>query len=238
MPLAMQPFVGTLSPSGVSIFGHPTILKDFFASPIMSDVKFIHVPVFAPYHSPSPYAELDIHETLKNLDMDIAATTVKLPITSSVTGAPILHAKTFSELLHASLEEILRQPLRLDQMLQSLTATCGSSPHTRWIISSASTTSSQIFANALRQVGGISVEIGPQPDLTGNSSQKSTSGRPEHSRIAVIGYSGRFPEAANPEALWQLLKDGRDVNREIPPDRYDVDEYYDPTGKKMNTSTI
>ncbi|KAI0837698.1 polyketide synthase for naphthopyrone YWA1 [Hypoxylon sp. FL0890] len=237
LPLAMQPFVGTVSLSGVSIFGHPTILKDFFASPIMCDVKLVHVPVFAPYHNPSLYGESDILEILENLDKDIAARTAKLPIISSVTGVPV-HANTFGGLLHASLEEILRQPLRLDQMLQSMMATCSSSPYTRWIISSVSTTSSQIFASALRQVEGISVELELQTNLTSSSSQKSTSGRPEHSRIAVIGYSGRFPESPNPEALWKLLKEGRDTNREIPPDRYDVDAHYDPTGKKKNTSTI
>ena len=46
--------------------------------------------------------------------------------------------------------------------------------------------------------------------------------------IAVIGMSCRFPGGAvDPEKLWSLLKDGVDAIVEVPPDRWDADEYYD-----------
>jgi acyl transferase domain-containing protein len=57
--------------------------------------------------------------------------------------------------------------------------------------------------------------------------------------IAVVGMACRFPGGANdPRSYWQLLRDGVDAVREIPPDRWDVDAYYDedPTVPgKMNT---
>jgi len=47
--------------------------------------------------------------------------------------------------------------------------------------------------------------------------------------IAIIGMGCRFPAGANhPEAFWRLLRDGVDAVREVPPDRWDVDAYYDP----------
>nr|AVI26388.1 polyketide synthase [Candidatus Entotheonella serta] len=47
--------------------------------------------------------------------------------------------------------------------------------------------------------------------------------------IAVIGMSCRFPGGANDsDAYWDLLLNGRDVISEIPPDRWDVDAYFDP----------
>jgi acyl transferase domain-containing protein/thioesterase domain-containing protein/acyl carrier protein len=47
--------------------------------------------------------------------------------------------------------------------------------------------------------------------------------------IAIIGLGCRFPGGANdPEAYWRLLRDGVDAITEIPPDRWDVDAYYDP----------
>lgn len=47
--------------------------------------------------------------------------------------------------------------------------------------------------------------------------------------IAIIGMGCRFPGGAdNPEAFWQLLREGRDAITEIPPDRWDVESYYDP----------
>jgi acyl transferase domain-containing protein len=47
--------------------------------------------------------------------------------------------------------------------------------------------------------------------------------------IAIIGMSCRFPGGANsPEAFWQLLVEGRDAITEVPSDRYDINEFYDP----------
>ena len=47
--------------------------------------------------------------------------------------------------------------------------------------------------------------------------------------IALIGMSCRFPGGANnPEAFWQLLVEGRDAVTEVPPDRYDINQFYDP----------
>ncbi|MCP5052907.1 MAG: acyltransferase domain-containing protein, partial [bacterium] len=45
--------------------------------------------------------------------------------------------------------------------------------------------------------------------------------------IAIIGMSCRFPGGANdPEAFWELLKDGRDTITDIPKERWDADAYY------------
>ncbi|MHA7699481.1 type I polyketide synthase [Mycobacterium sp. ML4] len=46
--------------------------------------------------------------------------------------------------------------------------------------------------------------------------------------IAIVAVACRFPGAADPEAYWELLAGGVDAIREIPDDRFDVDEYFDP----------
>ncbi|HEX4953119.1 MAG TPA: beta-ketoacyl synthase N-terminal-like domain-containing protein [Thermoanaerobaculia bacterium] len=46
--------------------------------------------------------------------------------------------------------------------------------------------------------------------------------------VAIVGLSCRFPQADGPEQLWELLAGGVDAVREIPPERWDVDSYYDP----------
>ena len=46
--------------------------------------------------------------------------------------------------------------------------------------------------------------------------------------IAIVSVACRFPGAPDPEAYWELLSGGVDAIREIPDDRFDVDEYYDP----------
>nr|MDQ5836259.1 amino acid adenylation domain-containing protein [Acidobacteriota bacterium] len=47
--------------------------------------------------------------------------------------------------------------------------------------------------------------------------------------IAVIGMGCRFPGGGDdPDAYWRLLREGVDAITEVPPERWDVEEYYDP----------
>ena len=64
------------------------------------------------------------------------------------------------------------------------------------------------------------------------------SGKFEQSKIAIIGYSGRFPESASNEEFWDLLHAGRDVHRTIPEDRFAWRTHFDATGKSKNTSRV
>ena len=46
--------------------------------------------------------------------------------------------------------------------------------------------------------------------------------------IAVIGMGCRFPGGANnPEAYWRILEQGVDTIKEIPPDRWNAELFYD-----------
>jgi acyl transferase domain-containing protein len=49
--------------------------------------------------------------------------------------------------------------------------------------------------------------------------------------LAIVGIGCRFPGANNPQEFWRLLSEGREVNREVPPDRWDIDTLYDPDPK-------
>lgn len=56
--------------------------------------------------------------------------------------------------------------------------------------------------------------------------------------IAIIGIGCRFPGAKSPDAYWQLLRNGVDAIREVPAERWNIDDFYDPDPSapgKMNT---
>ena len=46
--------------------------------------------------------------------------------------------------------------------------------------------------------------------------------------IAIVGIGCRLPGADGPDALWDLLREGRDAIREVPADRWTAADYYDP----------
>ncbi|MCH9731294.1 MAG: SDR family NAD(P)-dependent oxidoreductase, partial [Actinomycetia bacterium] len=47
-------------------------------------------------------------------------------------------------------------------------------------------------------------------------------------RFAIVGYAARFPGAEDAGEFWDLLREGRDAISEVPEDRWDVDEFFDP----------
>ena len=59
---------------------------------------------------------------------------------------------------------------------------------------------------------------GPAPTVTTRTDEP----------IAIVAVSCRFPGAPNPEAFWEVLEGGVDAIREVPEDRFDIDEFYDP----------
>ncbi len=58
-----------------------------------------------------------------------------------------------------------------------------------------------------------------------------------HEPVAVIGIGCRFPGAGSPSAFWELLTRGGDAIREVPADRWNVDELYDPDAAKPGKMT-
>src|SRR3712207_5112635 len=47
-------------------------------------------------------------------------------------------------------------------------------------------------------------------------------------RFAIVGYAARFPGARDAEEFWDLLREGRDAISEVPADRWNVDDFFDP----------
>ncbi|EKU96420.1 KR domain-containig protein [Leptolyngbya sp. PCC 7375] len=55
--------------------------------------------------------------------------------------------------------------------------------------------------------------------------------------IAIIGMSGRFPQARNIDTLWEILATGRDAIEEVPTERFDWRQYYgDPQADSRKTN--
>ncbi len=54
-------------------------------------------------------------------------------------------------------------------------------------------------------------------------------GRAAREPIAIVGMGCRYPGGVRtPDEFWELLSSGRDILRDIPGERWDVDAYYDP----------
>lgn len=148
-------------------------------------------------------------------------------------------AKSFEDLLETALEEILLHQLCWDKVLDGCSSVLMSAQTSSCTIFPVATAASQGLMSTLKRVGipNVVLENSTMETLKDNDRVNLT-GRSEKSKIAIIGLSGRFPDAPSPEHFWEVLYKGLDVHREVPPDRWNVKTHFDPTGKRRNTSQV
>ncbi|MEU1463181.1 SDR family NAD(P)-dependent oxidoreductase [Streptomyces sp. NPDC005727] len=79
------------------------------------------------------------------------------------------------------------------------------------------------------ELTGLSTRLLPETASRQETAAAATTGpEPAPARdgdIAIIGVSGRYPQAADLDEFWQNLRAGRDCVREIPADRWNRDRY-------------
>ena len=68
--------------------------------------------------------------------------------------------------------------------------------------------------------------IGPGGEYNLMAIAEHPTGQPP--RFAIIGYAARLPGAEDADRFWEVLHSGRDAVSEVPADRWDADEFFDP----------
>ena len=56
--------------------------------------------------------------------------------------------------------------------------------------------------------------------------------------IAIVGVGCRFPGADNIHEYWRVLKNGENHVKEVPPDRWNIDAFYDPDRNKAGKTYV
>ena len=239
LPVSSEPYISAVNSNSLTISGPPRTLEELLRSPLFKGVEQVTVPIHAPYHAPHLYDESDIDAILGTRSKEILNSFLpKIPVVSVATGK-LISAKDYGSLLRSVLREILREPLRWTKLLGGCTAMVKSSGTTACNVLPIVTVAGQSLASALKQAGGLDVKLDYRVgNVTKKSGKLPPTGRAEQSKIAIVGLSGRFPDAASPEHFWELLHQGLDVHREVPKDRFDAKAHFDPTVKKKNTSQI
>lgn len=169
--------------------------------------------------------------------MDWATYTTSIPVISSTTGK-LLWAGNFRSLLQVALEEILVQPVRWDKINTGIGSVLQSTGATQFRVIPIATNAEQTLYSALMNVQ-TSGEGSPRIESEHQEARQNENlpGRTDKSKIAIIGMSGRFPDAQDPEAFWDILYNGLDVHKTVPPQHWDARSHVDKSAKPAkNTS--
>ena len=218
----------------VTVSGPPAITKILFSeSDYLRQRKTVALDILGPFHAPHLYSDVDVEKVLQPIaETKADQRSQSFPVLSWSAETPPPHVR-LDQLLRQIVSDILVRPLSFDNVIAAVILKAKDSGRKRCKISSIGPSSALTsLVTSLRAETELEVSVGDQLGPTKSAYDRRSTSR----KIAVVGMSGRFPNADNIEGLWSLLEQGLDVHRRVPPDRFDVDAHYDPTGKKKNTS--
>ncbi|RAH69481.1 putative polyketide synthase [Aspergillus aculeatinus CBS 121060] len=231
-----QVYVSSVATNSVAVSGPPSLRARLFeASPLLQGVHHRTLPIHAPYHAPHLFAaEYDI---LDAASIDILNRYHQI---HTVCGLNASSTRSTSALFTECIDRILRECMDWNQLVTtSLNFLAPLNAPSYRILSLGPTPLGNALASALKheQPAGLKLTLEDHASwLAANSVPTYLSSSPAGCNIAIIGMAGRFPDAADHEAFWELLAQGLDVHRKVPPDRFDVDAHTDPSGNGKNKS--
>ncbi len=164
----------------------------------------------------------------------VAATTVKLSpsaadereqaesrfkkLLSPVLGMPANRIDAASPLEKYGIDSIVAMKLTVE-----LEKTFGPLPKTLFFEYQNIRDLTKFFLDSYRDKLGLA----PAPDAMARIEPRPTAAVTANSRdIAIIGLSGRYPQARTLDQFWENLREGRDCLSEIPADRWDHARYF------------
>lgn len=236
--------------ASVGVTGPPSRIRELFRqSRRLGSSRHAPLPISGGLcHVPSVYDAGDVRAILETAGVreGWGPKLVQRPLLSPYTGAPFSAADACG-LVEAICTEALTKPLYFDKLgdgaatqlkmhAESLSFEIlhyQDSPLTDSIISGITETLSSSLQACVRRQD--LVEWARQDESRFDGLHR-TPGLPQESKLAIVGMSCRLPGGADtPERFWQLLVDGRDTHTVIPPDRFDIDAHFDPSGETQNS---
>ena len=185
-----------------------------------------HVQVYAPYHAPHLYSRDSVAGVLDGLpSLDETFHTAELTSQRhTLIGAArgeYYSASSRRDLLAQVLYNILTQPIYWERVLDGCKSQVNAFGNSNWITRPfGPAPAAQSLASTLKAEGDLDVMF--DGSFGSSETQAAASKRVP---LAIIGMAGRFPSAANHNALWNALEQGLDCHRVIPTDRFDPETH-------------
>lgn len=238
-PELMKVFISAADKNSVSVTGPPSRLKRAFAtSHRLRYARSLPLPVFSGLcHAPHLYSSEDVEAIIQGserADKHIRRTI--LPVFSPQYGKPFAGNDT-DELLTAVVFEILTGKICLDNLAKGLIETLSVTTESHFVQYHSSIISKGLLSEVETELAEHTLV---HEDLLAWSDDDSVGAHPsstKNAKLAIVGMSCRLPGGADSnELFWELMKEGRDVHSTIPPDRFDLESHFDPTGKTPNAT--
>lgn len=126
---------------------------------------------------------------------------------------------SFSQFLRPVLSQALSRPLDVVKVVNDLKASLALGNDLD--VKSMGPSSHLNYLDSALKAAGRHVTIRQEM-----SADPRAGARPSSGRIAVVGMAGRGPGCDSLDEFWDIISGGRDLHREIPKDRFDINEFF------------
>ncbi|KAF4455874.1 Type I Iterative Polyketide synthase (PKS) [Fusarium albosuccineum] len=226
---ALRPYTSATTPTHITLSGPPSVLQRFIQDQQLNSHE---LPIQTPYHAPHI---MDSSSIDKIIEDNLCTNSLHLTYISPSSGTPAI-GDDYKSIIKTVIEDSLINQVRWDSILEETTKSLIQSGFESCKILPFSSNATQLLSTAMSRAD-LAIEVGKVLEVPA-ASGSAQHGHFSDSKIAIIGYSGRFPDSASNEAFWDLLRAGKDAHREVPPDRFNWRTHYDATGKAKNTSRV
>ncbi|KXH57052.1 RADS2 nonreducing polyketide synthase [Colletotrichum nymphaeae SA-01] len=252
VPAVRRIAVGVTSGNFVTVFGPPTTLaklQTWSGAEELRDARQAQIEAGGCVHTPY-LPRLDVAEILSECSKEVLEwpldTKNKSRMASTDSFTYYGHS-TMGEFLSKIIEDIAHTVLRLDGTLESCAFR---------LKANSSTQSVKLFVMGQNvHVPALAAALNTNlirhnvvtsdsfyssiPPAIADRDQGGTvqSNRGQSGLIAIVGMSGRFPDNDTIQGFWNDLLDGKTHIREVPPNRFDVKSWHDPTLEIKNSTT-
>lgn len=236
LPSISKPYVSAYAPNAITVSGPPDSVSKVVSSEAFKSLTKKDIPVFGPYHAVHLYSLNDPFTIVSDL-CDGAKGTKPETVPFLSTENTSSNIRTFSLLLKEATAEVLLRPIQWNVILESLETLLRNAAPRKFSIVPFGSTAHHLFYNMLKRTNlGILASSVQPPSGLPNPHSGISSGL-KKPRLAIIGMSGRFPDAKNNEEFWNILREGLDVHKTVPSLHWDVRTHVDTSAHpRKNTS--
>ncbi|KIX00034.1 uncharacterized protein Z518_10961 [Rhinocladiella mackenziei CBS 650.93] len=227
IPRHRSAYLSVIADQWTTLTGPPSTLTQLFAScPELCAAPHLALPIEGAVHAP--------HLPLLDFDFIIGSSAFhgRQPSPDATIISPSslkpYRCQSLRDLLHEMLVDISQNPLYVNSAMDAALGLPANDPIDVTVV--GPTTQTTLLKRLLDTAGAaytIQETLESPTALPGD--------RASCRDIAVVGFAGRFPGGKDMEELWNTIHGAKDLHREIPNSRFDVNEYYDSSGLKKNS---
>ncbi|KAI0871363.1 hypothetical protein GGS24DRAFT_509886 [Hypoxylon argillaceum] len=228
VPEYKRTWIGVVGRGWVTVSGPPSMLKLLMAElSDHKDLSFMPLPIASAVHAPHMF-DFDYEPDVKTSHIWKLELQEGACIMSTDECIPY-SAKTLDEVTRQILPAVLYAPLMMEETFEATA---------KYLKGACATATVSILGPSIQAISliralqhaGIPVDMLPKFPYKPHTSVRSGSGA-----VAIVGMSARLPQANDLEEFWKVLIEGQTTHKRVPPERFNLDDFYDPTGTKKNT---